>query len=29
MRKSGQFDGVIDFDALTCDPADPKHIRAE
>ena len=29
IRKSGQFDGVIDFDALTRDPADPKHIKAE
>jgi lysophospholipase L1-like esterase len=29
IRKSGQFDGVIDFDALVRDPADPKHIKAE
>jgi len=29
IRKSGQFDGVIDFDALVRDPADPKHMKAE
>jgi lysophospholipase L1-like esterase len=29
IRKSGKFDGVIDFDALVRDPADPKHIKAE
>src|SRR5918993_4341165 len=29
IRTSGAFDGVIDFDAATRDPANPKHIRAE
>ena len=29
IRHSGEFDGVIDFDALTRDQADPHHIRAE
>ena len=29
IRTSGAFDGVIDFDAATRDPARPKHIRAE
>ena len=29
IRTSGKFDGVIDFDAVTRDPADPKHIKAE
>jgi lysophospholipase L1-like esterase len=29
IRTSGAFDGVIDFDAVTRDPNDPKHIRAE
>ena len=29
IRTSGAFDGVIDFDAATRDPASPKHIRAE
>jgi lysophospholipase L1-like esterase len=29
IRTSGKFDGVIDFDALARDPADPKHIKAE
>jgi lysophospholipase L1-like esterase len=29
IRNSGKFDGVVDFDALTRDPADPKHIKAE
>ena len=29
IRSSGAFDGVIDFDAVTRDPANPKHIRAE
>ena len=29
IRTSGAFDGVIDFDAMTRDPANPKHIRAE
>jgi lysophospholipase L1-like esterase len=28
IRTSGAFDGVIDFDAATRDPADPKHIQA-
>jgi lysophospholipase L1-like esterase len=28
IRTSGAFDGVIDFDAITRDPANPKHIRA-
>jgi len=28
IRKSGAFDGVIDFDAVTRDPANPKHILA-
>jgi lysophospholipase L1-like esterase len=28
IRKSGAFDGVIDFDAATRDPANPKHILA-
>jgi lysophospholipase L1-like esterase len=27
--RSGAFDGVIDFDAATRDPADPKHILAK
>ncbi len=27
--RGGAFDGVIDFDAMTRDPANPKHIRAE
>ena len=27
--RSGAFDGVIDFDALVRDTADPKHIKAE
>ena len=27
IRSSGEFDGVIDFDALTKDPADPLHIQ--
>jgi len=27
--RSGAFDGVIDFDAATRDPANPKHIRAD
>jgi lysophospholipase L1-like esterase len=27
--RSGAFDGVIDFDAATRDPANPRHIRAE
>ena len=26
IRKSGAFDGVIDFDAVTRDPVNPKHI---
>jgi lysophospholipase L1-like esterase len=29
IRTSGQFDGVIDFDAVTRNPDNPKHIRAE
>jgi lysophospholipase L1-like esterase len=29
IRTSGAFDGVIDFDAMTHDPNNPKHIRAE
>ena len=29
IRTSGAFDGVIDFDAMTRDPGNPKHIRAE
>lgn len=29
IRTSGTFDGVIDFDAVARDPANPKHIRAE
>ena len=29
IRSSGEFDGVIDFDAMTRDPADTKHIKAE
>jgi lysophospholipase L1-like esterase len=29
IRSSGKFDGVIDFDAVTRDPANPRHIRAE
>jgi lysophospholipase L1-like esterase len=29
IRKSGEFDGVIDFDALTRDSANPHHIKAE
>ena len=29
IRHSGEFDGVIDFDALARDQADPHHIRAE
>jgi lysophospholipase L1-like esterase len=29
IRTSGAFDGVIDFDAATRDPTNPKHIRAE
>jgi lysophospholipase L1-like esterase len=29
IRTSGEFDGVIDFDAATRDPKNPKHIRAE
>ncbi len=28
IRSSGAFDGVIDFDAATRDPGNPKHIRA-
>jgi lysophospholipase L1-like esterase len=27
--RSGAFDGVLDFDALTRDPANPKHILAK
>ncbi len=29
IRTSGEFDGVIDFDALARDPADPKHMKAD
>ena len=29
IRTGGAFDGVIDFDAATRDPSDPKHIKAE
>lgn len=29
IRTSGAFDGVIDFDAATRDPSNPKHIRAD
>ena len=29
IRTGGGFDGVIDFDAATRDPANPKHIKAE
>jgi lysophospholipase L1-like esterase len=29
IRTSGAFDGVIDFDVVTRDPGNPKHIRAE
>jgi lysophospholipase L1-like esterase len=29
IRTSGAFDGVIDFDAMTRDPDNPKHIQAE
>jgi lysophospholipase L1-like esterase len=29
IRTSGAFDGVIDFDAATRDPNNPKHIKAE
>ncbi len=27
IRSSGVFDGVIDFDKITCDPANPKHLN--
>ena len=29
IREPGHFDGVIDFDKLTRDPANPKHIQAQ
>ena len=29
IRNSGEFDGVIDFDAIVRDPANPKHTKAE
>lgn len=29
IRTSGAFDGVIDFDALTRDPKNPKHLKPE
>ena len=29
IRTSGEFDGVIDFDAVIRDPANPKHAKAE
>jgi lysophospholipase L1-like esterase len=28
IRNGGEFDAVIDFDALTADPENPKHIKA-
>ena len=27
--RSGAFDGVIDFDAVVQDPADPQRVKAE
>ncbi|NGO71659.1 SGNH/GDSL hydrolase family protein [Streptomyces boncukensis] len=29
IRTSGAFDGVLDFDAVWCDPADPSRIRSD
>lgn len=29
IRKPGHFDGLIDFDALARDPADPQQLRAD
>jgi lysophospholipase L1-like esterase len=29
IRTGGEFDGVIDFDAIVRDPANPKHTKAE
>lgn len=29
IRNGGGFDGVIDFDKVAADPANPKHIKAE
>lgn len=29
MREPGRFDGVVDFDALTRDPARPSHLKRE
>jgi lysophospholipase L1-like esterase len=29
IRTSGAFDAVVDFDAATRDPGNPKRIRAE
>jgi len=29
IRNSGEFDGVIDFDAIVRDPSNPKHTKAE
>lgn len=29
IRQSGEFDAVVDFDAATRDPRDPKRFRAE
>jgi lysophospholipase L1-like esterase len=29
IRKSGEFDAVVDFDAATRDARDPKRFRAE
>jgi lysophospholipase L1-like esterase len=29
IRSSGEFDGVVDFDAVLRDPAEPERLRAE
>ena len=29
IRKSGAFDGVVDFDKLVCDPKAPQRLKAE
>ena len=29
IRKSGKFDGVLDFDAVVRDPANPAHVQAQ
>ncbi len=29
IRKSGAFDGIVDFDQLVCDPQDPQRLKAE